>query len=46
MGIFGKRTIVCSTTEVKGDRSGFLHTILNISFISYNYNEVPGGQRF
>lgn len=40
MDIFGKRAIVFSMTKVKGDRSGFLHTILNISFIPYNYNEV------
>ena len=27
MDIFGKRDIVCPTTKVKGDRSGFLHMI-------------------
>lgn len=45
MDIFGKRDIVCPTTKVKGDRSGFLHMILNMSFIPYNYSEVRGGQR-
>lgn len=45
MDIFGKRGIVCSTKKVKGDRSGFLHTMLNMYFIPYNYSEVRGGQR-
>lgn len=41
MDIFGKRAIICSITEVKGDRSGFLHILfLLILTITMKYQRL------